>query len=225
MKTIILQHAPYWHAGVLNELVEAETIHSYLNTGFPELAKVGLIIVLSGPQHVRQEEPWLNNEKAFLKKAIAAKRPILAIGLGAQIIASAIGGQVFKNPAGKELGAFPVEAAIQPLPFGIFPDELRPIHWHEDTFRLPPGAMVFYKTPFCEQQAFLHTDRIIGLQFHLEFTKSLFHDILQQQAAFIETTGYYTQSLEQLQQLQIDPSHKDILQKLINHLLGRLKFM
>lgn len=225
MNTIFLQHAPLWHGGALHDIVDGEVIHAYENKAYPDVDEVGLIIVLGGPSIAAEDEPWLNNERAFLKKAIEAKRPVLAIGLGAQLVAEVIGGYVMPNPAGKELGFFPVEPAIQPLPFGIFPNTLRPFHWHDRAFVLPPGAMVFYRTVYCEQQAFLHSDRIIGLQFHLELNEALRNVLLNEYAHFITQDGYFTMTKEQIATTPIDTTHHALIQRIVAHLQKRLQFM
>lgn len=225
MKTIFLQHTPYWHGGILHDLVDGDVIHAYDNKAYPSIEDVGLIIVLGGPQRVQEQHAWLNNEKAFLKAAMDAKRPILGIGFGAQLLAELIGGHVYKNPAGKEIGYFPVEPAMRPLPFGLFPETLRPFHFHEQAFTLPPGAMVFYRTVYCEQQAFLHSDRIVGLQFHLEMTSALRDTLVHEHADFFTQDGYFTMAKEQVAQAAIDPAHHDLLAHLLTHLQKRLQFM
>ena len=42
------------------------------------------------------------------------------------------------------------------------------MHWHGDTFTLPPGARRVAESDACANQAFVHGDRVVGLQFHLE---------------------------------------------------------
>lgn len=225
MKTIFLQHTPYWHGGALHTIIDGHIIHAYTNPTYPTIEDVGLIIVLGGPQSANEQEAWLNREKAFLKEAIEAKRPILAIGLGAQLVASVLGGIVYNNHAGKEIGYFPVEPAMQPLPFGLFPQALRPFHFHQQAFTLPPGAMIFYRTVYCEQQAFLHTDRIVGLQFHLEMDEALRDALLQHEDAFFTVDGYFTMTKEQVAASAIDESHHTLLAQIVAHLQKRLQFM
>ena len=42
------------------------------------------------------------------------------------------------------------------------------LHWHGDTFSLPPGATRLAQSEACAEQAFAWGERVLGLQFHLE---------------------------------------------------------
>ncbi len=138
----------------------------------PKLAEVDWLMVMGGPMNIYEHRthPWLEPEKRFLAEAIRANKTILGICLGAQLIADALGGKVFQN-AEVEIGWSPVrflpEAARCKL-FAGFPSELTPLHWHGDTFSLPPGATNVAESDGCTRQAFFSGDRIVGLQFHLE---------------------------------------------------------
>ena len=47
-------------------------------------------------------------EKTFIRNVIRSSKPVLGICLGAQLIASAMGAEVYRNPI-KEIGWFPVQ--------------------------------------------------------------------------------------------------------------------
>ena len=225
MNTIILQHTDYWHGGVIHDIVEANVIFTRQIEQYPAIEDIGLIIVLGGPEPLSYDEHWVRAAQAFLTAAIEQKRPVLSFGFGAQLVARALGGQIHPNPAGKEIGFFPVEATYPTLPFGLFPQQLVPFHWHSHTCQLPQSAMVFYKTPFCDTQAFLYSDRVLGFQFHLEMNASLLEALLTYEHNFIEQRGYFTQSLAQLREAHIHPQHQELLEKIIVHLQGRLQFI
>jgi len=74
--------------------------------------------------------------------------------------------------ARKEIGWFPVQAMPAPLSgaFRGFRNAFTPLHWHGDTFDLPPGAIHLARGPETVNQAFQVGRRVLGLQFHLEAT-------------------------------------------------------
>ena len=136
------------------------------------LDSIDWLVVMGGPMNIYEHRnfPWLVAEKAFIAEAVAQNKRLLGICLGSQLIADALGAKVYQNPH-VELGWFPVrlqaEAAHPPL-FAQFPPEFTPLHWHGDTFSVPPGATLIASSEACRNQAFAKGNRIVGLQFHLE---------------------------------------------------------
>jgi GMP synthase-like glutamine amidotransferase len=102
-------------------------------------------------------------------------KPVLGVCLGAQLIAKALGARVYANSV-KEIGWAPVsfaDAALRdPLFTGLAEAEVI-FHWHGETFDLPAGAELLASSVACRHQAFRVSDRIYGLQFHLEVTPSM----------------------------------------------------
>ncbi|HEY9191073.1 MAG TPA: type 1 glutamine amidotransferase [Sulfurovum sp.] len=145
----------------------------FFNSGvLPEIEEIDLLIVMGGPMSVNDgsEYPWLGKEKAFIRSAIEAGMPVLGICLGAQLIADAMGGEVFQNPE-KEIGWFPVKAVKNESTLVFqFPEETEVFHWHGETFSLPEGAIQIAESKGCKNQAFQIGRNVIGLQFHLETT-------------------------------------------------------
>lgn len=144
----------------------------------PMLEAFDLLIVMGGPMGVHDHDkyPWLQEEKTFLGRVIAAGKPVLGVCLGAQLLADALGAQVMANTE-KEIGWFPVERASGVSARAV-PEQLERVlpvrqtvfHWHGDTFTLPEQAIRLYSSAACVNQAFVYEERVIGLQFHLETT-------------------------------------------------------
>jgi GMP synthase (glutamine-hydrolysing) len=133
------------------------------------------LVVMGGPVSVHDDLPWLVDERALLRRAVEAGRPVLGVCLGAQQLAAALGAEVTAGPAA-EYGVGEVhltsEAISDPV-FGPAPTPLPCVHWHGDTFALPEGAVRLAGNAAYENQAFRVGDRGYGLQFHVEVTASL----------------------------------------------------
>lgn len=131
-----------------------------------------LVVVLGGQMSVADESqhPFLGAERAFLAERLAGDRPCLGLCLGAQLLASAAGAEVFAGKNGFEVGAAPVrwskDGLGDPAIRGVSPKTVV-AHWHRDTFRPVPGAVLLASTDRYTQQAF-RLGRSYAFQFHLE---------------------------------------------------------
>lgn len=142
----------------------------------PTLADVDWLVIMGGPMSVQDERayPWLRREKRFVEAAIRARRIVLGICLGAQLVADVLGAKVYPN-ACKEIGWFPVHRTPQATSHRLgraLPESIDVFHWHGDTFELPSGAVHLAYSEACTNQAFAYGERVLGLQFHLETTKA-----------------------------------------------------
>jgi GMP synthase-like glutamine amidotransferase len=131
------------------------------------------LVVMGGPMSAASDEgfPTRQAELGLLKQAVESELPILGICLGAQLLALAAGGGVFKGDAGPEIGWGDVElapkATYDELLAGL-PSRLRVLHWHGDTFEPPADAHRLAGSAAYPQQAFRIGPCAWGLQFHLE---------------------------------------------------------
>jgi len=104
--------------------------------------------------------PWLGEELALMREASAADVPVLGICFGGQLLARALGGEVFKA-AEAEIGWYEVESEESDL---VAPGPW--FQWHFDTFAVPAGARRIAHNGV-GPQAFVH-GRSLGVQFHPE---------------------------------------------------------
>jgi len=120
--------------------------------------------------------------------------------LGSQLIASALGANVYPNNE-KEIGWFPLTKTNEGKANKFIkdlPDKFTTFHWHGDTFDLPNGATHLLKTDICPNQAFLYKNNVIGLQFHLEVTEQTITLMLENGASEL-TNSNFIQSIEEIQ--------------------------
>jgi len=187
----------------------------------PSPGEVDFLIIMGGPMSVNDldEYPRLASEKDFIGKFIATGKPVLGICLGAQLIASALGGRVFPNHR-REIGWYPVRG-VSPADPGLFPfpGEAEVFHWHGETFSLPEGAVRIARSAACENQAFQIGANVIGLQFHLETTAESAR-ILVENSRDELTGGEYVQGEGEI--LAAPPSRYEGINRLMGELLDYL---
>jgi GMP synthase-like glutamine amidotransferase len=177
----VLQHVPFEGPGLIatqaqTHGLELDRRHLYRGDAVPLLEELAGLVVLGGPMGVGAVEayPYLQAEIDLLAAAVAAEVPVLGICLGAQLLACAIGGKLLPG-ATEEVGIGSVEltsAGWRDNVLGPAGPQMPVLHWHEDTFTLPPGAELLASSDLCVNQAF-RVGRSYGLQFHVELDGGL----------------------------------------------------
>jgi len=177
MKIHVLQHSSINTLGTIEEYAKTknyrlESTRFYETISSPELDTFDLLIIMGGPIGVYdyKENPWLRDEKTFIKQAIEAGKPVLGICLGAQLLADILGAHVYENRH-MEMGWFPVKAPgseNKPEFLEGLPDKITVFHWHSRTFDLPAGAVQLFESEGCKNQGFIYNGRVVALQFHPE---------------------------------------------------------
>jgi GMP synthase (glutamine-hydrolysing) len=179
---LVLSHVAFEDLGSLAEPLRArafaiETVDvATAHFPLPQAESCDLLIVLGGPIGVydQQDYPFLDAEIACIAQRLAARKPILGVCLGAQLMAAALGARVYPGQNGAEIGWTPLQVpstAQLPEWFApLFAPGLSLFHWHGDTFDLPPGALPLAKTKLYQNQAFTIDNFALGLQFHPEVT-------------------------------------------------------
>lgn len=208
MKVRCFQHVPFEGLGLIDPWLRARG-HEVSFTRWwagdtaPDAADYDWLIVMGGPMNAYQhrDHPWLVAEKFALASAFATGKRVLGVCLGAQLIADVLGGKVVQN-AEREIGWWPVRATA--IPAGAdgtryaFPAFTPVLHWHGDTFSLPPGATRLAESVACAQQAFAWGERVLGLQFHLEMGTAAVAEIAAGCAEELKGGGRWVQSAEEL---------------------------
>ena len=189
MKPVLaIRHQPHCPLGsVADVLAAADLPYRYVDLfdAVPErlpLEDAAGLVVLGGTMSANDvaEYPFLAVELDWLRQAVGRGVPVLGICLGAQLLAKALGGRVYRNPV-KEIGWFDVKVLPAAADDRLFRGRGKVetvFHWHGDTFDLPADAVLLASTPTCRQQAFRCGPRAYGLQFHVEMTPDLLEEWL-----------------------------------------------
>ena len=172
MQVLVVQNAPLEGSGMLATLLGNDGYGLRVVQAWREQIPTGdwpLVVVLGGPQSADDEQ--LAAERRFVDERIRSGRPLLAICLGAQLLAAAAGGRVYRGET-PEIG-FYHDITIEPQ--GLFSGIENPMtafQWHSDTFDLPDQAIRLAGSSRYPNQAF-RIGNAVGLQFHLEIDAAL----------------------------------------------------
>jgi len=153
--------------------------------GVAELDRCAALVTLGGRGHLGDDhaEPSLARERELLAAALSGGLPTLGIGLGAQQLCKAAGGEVVPRDA-LDLGWEPIEfVARDAFVAGVHP---RPLvfSWRDDTCRLPGGAEALADTDG-DPQIFRVGEAAWGVQFHPEVDRRLLRSWLRAAAGVI----------------------------------------
>jgi GMP synthase-like glutamine amidotransferase len=134
------------------------------------------LVFMGGPMSVNDELPWITQELALIRDAVARDIPVLGHCLGGQLISKALGGMVAKNPV-KEIGWGNVAVADHATAQSWFGDmdTFDAFHWHGETFTLPQGAVHLLSSEYCANQAYAIGPHL-ALQCHIEMTETMITD-------------------------------------------------
>jgi len=164
---VAVQHVPYETPGLIaaeaaRREIDLRVCHPYRGERLPrldELDALGGLVVMGGPMGVGEvsEYPWLAGELELLAAAVAAGLPVLGVCLGAQLLAAALGARVYRGER-PEIGSGTVsltaDGRADPVLGAAGLAELPVVHWHQDTFDLPPGAVLLAGSALYTHQAF-----------------------------------------------------------------------
>jgi GMP synthase (glutamine-hydrolysing) len=176
MKCLAIRHLAFEDLGRLSPLLAQRGFEIlYREAGVDMLQaddwqSADLVVVLGGPVGVGDTAlyPWLVDEINAVRNRLSQGRPLLGICLGAQLMAAALGARVYPGPSIEiAWSALTLSASGLQSPLRHLAD-CPVLHWHGDTFDLPPGASCLASTALTPNQAFSLGPAALALQFHPE---------------------------------------------------------
>jgi len=188
-RLLVLQHLEIEGPGLFEQFAKErnfkiEIIRLDNKNALPQTKNGDLILIMGGPMGVKDigsdRYPWLKLERDFIKKELENERPIVGVCLGAQLLASAAGGDVeilkYGSPpkALPEIGWSQIFIDKSNKDFkALFEDSFHVLHWHGDRILLPNKAVLIASSARCKEQFFRIGNFAYGLQFHIETTRGM----------------------------------------------------
>lgn len=202
---------------------ESEKIIVRESTILPNTDKVDLIILHGGSQHLwdKDKDPWLYKEIEYVQDALKNRIPVVGFCLGAQIIAEALGGVVYKAEE-KEVGWFKVnlrEEAKQHILLKGLEDGLTSFMWHSDHYSITEDCTSLGFTEAAENQIFISNNYpAVGFQFHPEYTKENIETYLVTYEEEHWSGGKYAVGKEYFKKQTVEiPETYDLFKKLVKN--------
>ena len=197
-RALIIRHVPYEGVAGYRQPIEAAGYEvDRVDVTDPSFASLDLrepdlLIMMGGPMGVYEQDrhPWIACQLRRLELRLAADRPTLGVCFGAQMIAAALGADVYAGPV-KEVGFHPVTIhdSVRESPLRHLA-KVPILHWHGDTFTLPQGVELLASSHVYTHQAFRRGTNLLALQFHAEMGEDeRFHAWIEQWPESVTEAG------------------------------------
>jgi GMP synthase (glutamine-hydrolysing) len=196
-RAVVIEHDPSISLGNLGPvLVEAGYDIEIVDARNTDLAAIDasapdLVVILGNDHGVYDKDrlDYIAVEEKWVADRLAAERPTLGVCFGAQIMASALGGEVYKGDS-TQIGYRCVKPTVAGAasPVAAFTD-VPVVQWHGDTFTLPETVTRLAGSNDYENEAFAIDNWALAVQFHPEVTEDMFAQWLDEGRESVEKLG------------------------------------
>ena len=200
-RLLVLQHLEIEGPGLFEQFAKERDLKIKIirldkKDNLPQTKKGDLILIMGGPMGVKDigsdRYPWLKLERNFIKRELENKIPIIGVCLGAQLLASAAGGDIevlkYGSPpkALPEIGWSQIFIDKSNKDFKeLFEEPFHVLHWHGDRILLPNKAVLIASSARCKEQFFRIGNFAYGLQFHVETTGAMIDNWINEDKEFV----------------------------------------
>lgn len=203
MSVLILKNTPIEGPGTIEDFLRESGITYKVveisREPLPPVDDVDTLVIMGGPMSVNDADkyPYIAEEIDLVKDFIKKGKKVLGICLGAQIMAKALGSEVYPGRE-KEIGWYDIEVngngvrdvlinklAVHPRA-GDYWKRFKVFQWHGETFDVPNGANHLARSAQYPNQAFRYGTKAYAFQFHIEATKEMIYTWLENEPVDME---------------------------------------
>jgi len=222
-------HVPFEGPGLIGEWIsnnkhDLRFTRFYNGDPLPDPGTLDMLIIMGGPMNVFDYHihPWMEEEIEWVADYIYSGKPVLGICLGAQIVATALGSEVYPGKE-KEIGWYNIRFLPALGDYKIckrLPDTRKVFHWHGDTFNIPEEAVRIAESQLFPNQGFIYDGRVIALQFHLEVTRPNVETLVENCRDELVPGPYIQTEKEILDSGVFSEENRVLLFRLLDYLAG-----
>ena len=162
----------------------------------PDPLGAAMFVITGSSANVPTREPWMKRTEAWLREVVAHKTPTFGICFGHQILAQALGGEVQKNPRGREIGTTTIERTAHDPIFEGLPETFEANVTHVDSVvRLPRGAEILARSSREDYHAIRFTETCYGVQFHPEIDAEVMRGYVHTRREILAAEGFDVDAL------------------------------
>ena len=96
------------------------------------------------------------------------------------------------------------------------PERMDVLHWHQDMFEIPDGAVRLFSSRLVENQGFLWSSRVLGLQFHFEPLEDNLREIVANDGDYAREDNDLHETPEQILAHGVPERNKAVLYHLLD---------
>ena len=137
-------------------------------------------VITGSADSVYDDEPWIGELTAFVRKLVASRVKTLGVCFGHQMIAEALDGKAELASVGWGVGIQRSNCrSVRPW-LETPADTVGLLHSHRDQVTaLPAGAEVYLSSSFCPNAGFVIDDHVLTVQGHPEFTRDYARTLME----------------------------------------------
>lgn len=145
-------------------------IFSVINGEYPASMEDFDAVLITGSKFDSfADDDWIVRLRDYVRELFDAKKPMIGICFGHQLLAHALGGRAGRSDKGWGLGVMRYQV-VDKAEFMDATDTVDLIVSHQDQVSdLPPGAVRLWGNDFCVNAAFVIPGRVLAIQGHPEF--------------------------------------------------------